>query len=72
MSRVYGIAEEGNFYRAKMALPSTLTEGEELIARSIIMWQASRKKEAEAGGAKWTAMDEFITHNFNYIFYQPI
>jgi energy-coupling factor transporter ATP-binding protein EcfA2 len=70
-SRVYGVAEEGNFYRAKMAIPSTLTETEELVARSFIIWQACRKKELETGEQKWKAMDEFITHDFNYIFYLP-
>ena len=71
LSRVYGIAEEGNFYRAKTALPSTLTESEELTARSFITWQACRKKESEKGEQKWTAMDEYITHDFNYIFFLP-
>jgi hypothetical protein len=70
-SRVYGVAEEGNFYRAKMAIPSTLTETEELIARSFIVWQACRKKEMESGEQKWKAMDEFLTHDFNYIYYLP-
>ncbi|MBK6635559.1 MAG: hypothetical protein IPG38_15820 [Chitinophagaceae bacterium] len=63
-SRVYGVAEEGNFYRALTAIPSTLTETEDLGARSIIVWQACRKKESEAGIAHWTSMDEFITSFF--------
>ena len=71
LSKVYGIAEEGNFYRAKTAIPSTLTETEELIARSIILWQACQKKELEKGELKWKTMDDFITHDFNYIFYLP-
>lgn len=71
LSRVYGIAEEGNFYRAKMAMPSTLTETEELIARAFIVWQACKKNDLEKGAQKWTAMDEFVTHDFNYIFYLP-
>jgi len=70
-ARVYGVAEEGNFYRAGTAIPSTLTETEDLIARSIIVWQACRKKESEAGVKHWTTMDEFITSIFNYIFYLP-
>ncbi|MEO6406578.1 MAG: hypothetical protein ABIY51_06585, partial [Ferruginibacter sp.] len=71
-SRVYGVAEEGNFYRAKMAIPNTLTETEELTARAFIIWQACRKKELEGGEQKWKAMDQFLTHDFNYIFYLPI
>lgn len=71
ISRVYGIAEEGNFYRAKTAIPSTLTESQDLIARAFIVWQACHKREAEKGVQKWKAMDEFIIHDFNYIFYLP-
>ena len=71
ISRVYGIAEEGNFYRAQMAIPSTLTETEDLTARANIVWQACRKKELEEGSKKWAAMDDFFTHDFNYIFYIP-
>lgn len=71
ISKVYGVAEEGNFYRAKTAIPSTLTETEELIARSFIVWQVCQKKELEEAGLKWKAMDRFITHDFNYIFYLP-
>jgi len=71
LSKVYGIAEEGNFFRAKTAIPATLTETEELNARSIIVWQACKKKELEKGEGRWKAMDDFITHDFNYIFYLP-
>jgi energy-coupling factor transporter ATP-binding protein EcfA2 len=71
LSRVYGVAEEGNFYRAKTAIPSTLTESEELTARSFILWQTCRKKESEEGSQQWKAMDEYLTHDFKYIFYLP-
>jgi hypothetical protein len=27
--------------------------------------------ELEKGQQKWKAMDDFITHDFNYIFYLP-
>ena len=70
-SRVYGIAEEGNFYRALTAIPSTLTESQDLIARAFIIWQACRKNEMESGNQQWSAMDYFFTHDFNYIFYLP-
>ena len=69
INKVYGVAEEGNFYRAKIALPSTLTETQDLIARAIILWQACRKKETEEGSKNWKAMDEFISHDLNYIYY---
>jgi len=71
LSRVYGVSEEGNFYRAKTSLPLTLTETEELIARSYILWQACRKKESVDEEQTWSTMDEYITHDFNYIFFLP-
>jgi hypothetical protein len=69
INKVYGVAEEGNFYRAKMVLPSTLTETQDLIARAFILWQACHKKESEQESKSWTAMDDFITHDINYIYY---
>ena len=70
-SRVRGLAEDGNFFLAKTSIPYTLTEFEDLVARVNIIWSASRKKELEAGNHKWTAMDEFVSHDRNYIFYRP-
>lgn len=71
ITRVYGVAEEGNFYRAQTALPASLTETEELTARSYILWQACRKKETGEGGQNWRTMDDFLTNDFNYVFYLP-
>lgn len=71
-SRVYGVAEEGNFYRAQQAITSTLTESQELTARSFIIWQACRKKETIEEQRRWESMDRYLTYNFNYIFYLPI
>ncbi len=69
--KVYGVAEEGNFYRAFSSIPSTLTESQDLIACDVIIWQASRKKEGEEGRKKWASMDQYLTHDLNYIFYLP-
>ena len=69
-NRVQGLAEDGNFYLAKTAIPFTFTETEDLIARTVIIWQASLKKELEAGNQRWTALDEFFNYNNNYIFYR--
>ena len=69
LNKVYGVAEEGNFYRAKTSLPSTLTETEDLFARTYILWQACVKKETEEERKNWVAMDKFVTHNNNYIYY---
>lgn len=72
VTRVYGVAEEGNFYRARTAIPSTLTETEDLIARAFIIWQACRKKETTDEQRRWRSMDNYVTHDFNYIFYVPV
>ncbi len=69
-NRVQGLAEDGNLYLAKIAIPYTFTETEDLIARTVIIWQASLKKELAAEKQKWAAMDEFFNHNNNYIFYR--
>lgn len=71
INRIYGISEEGNFYRARMAIPSTLTETDDLYARAIIVWQASQKKETTVQQIGWSAMDKFITYDNDYIFYMP-
>ncbi len=46
-SRVYGVAEEGNFYRAKTAIPSTLTETEELIHVHTYYGRLAGKKKPQ-------------------------
>ncbi len=71
VAKVYGVAEEGNFYRSYISIPATLTETEDLISRSLILWQACTKRETKEERKKWAAMDKFITTDFNYIFYLP-
>ncbi len=70
-TKVYGVAEEGNMYLALSSIPPTLTEIDDLICRSIIMLQASRKKENEESRKRWTNMDDYIDFDFNYVFYLP-
>lgn len=71
VSSVYGVAEEGNFYRAESKIPSILTESQDLQLRSVILWQASIKKESPEERAQWAQMDKFLTYDYNYIFYLP-
>ena len=71
VSRVYGVAEEGNFYRAETTIPSILTESQDLQLRSVILWQASIKKEGSEERERWAQMDSFLTYDYNYIFYLP-
>lgn len=70
-AKVWGIAEEGNFYRAATSIPVTLTENEELMARAMILWQACRKQENEQEKIYWSSMDQWFMHDFNYVFYLP-
>ena len=70
-SRVYGVAEEGNFYRALTAMPPTLTESQEIFLQSIILWQAAIEQQTDEEASQWQPMDRFFTHDYNYIFYLP-
>ncbi|PWN05106.1 ATP-binding protein [Rhodohalobacter mucosus] len=70
-SRVFGVAEEGNFYRAMTAMPPTLTEGQELFLQSLILRQAAVAQQTAEEAARWEPMDTFFTHDFNYVFYLP-
>ncbi len=71
MVQVYGIAEEGNFYRALTSISPTLTENQDLMTRSLILWQACKKKESPEESLTWSAMDRFLTYDLNYIWYLP-
>jgi hypothetical protein len=71
LNHVYGVADEGNFYRARTGLPTTLTETEDLTARSYILWQACRKQDSEKGMLQWKTMDDYLTHDLDYIFFRP-
>jgi len=71
ISRVFGVAEEGNFYRAYTAMPPTLTESQELFLQSLIIWQASIEQQTDEEAVRWEPMDTFFTHDFNYVFYLP-
>jgi len=70
-SRVEGVAAEGNFYRAKQAIPSTLTEQEDLICRVLILWQSCINRESAEEKKKWKKIDEYKNNNLNYINFQP-
>ncbi len=69
--RVTGVAYEGNYYRAYTAIPSTLTESEDLQCRSMILVQAAREREAAAGDTRWSPMDDLIDYTLSYTNYVP-
>jgi hypothetical protein len=68
INRVNGVAREGNYYRATTAIPSTLTETEDLVARVFILFNAIIKKESAKEGEKWAGLDRIFYDD--YINYQ--
>lgn len=67
-NKVDGIAGEGNYYKARMSLPSTLTEMDDAIARLYIIWHDCLKKESVEEREKWAGFDNMIG-NDTYIYY---
>jgi hypothetical protein len=67
--RAFGMAEEGNFYRAKKSLPGTLTESQELSARTWLLDAACARKETPEEKSRWSGMEKFNLFPENYIFY---
>jgi energy-coupling factor transporter ATP-binding protein EcfA2 len=70
--RVIGVAYEGNFFRARMSIPGTLTEDQDLICRTNILLEACKKKEAQTSDRVWAAMDRFNEWDIYYISYIPV
>jgi hypothetical protein len=68
-NRIYGISGEGNFYRARTSITSTLTEEDDLGARAIILFYACIKNESAKERESWAGLDRAIMFN-NYIRYQ--
>jgi energy-coupling factor transporter ATP-binding protein EcfA2 len=71
LSRVVGVAYEGNFHRARMSIPNTLTESEDLDCRTQILLEACKKKEALADDKHWAAWDRFEAWGWYYVNYLP-
>jgi hypothetical protein len=66
---VRGIAERGDFYAARMSIPSTLTEEQDLICRTIILLQAAREKEKINNSPGWEAMDQYYAWDEYVLFF---
>lgn len=65
---ILGTATDGNFYTALSAMPSTLTEDQELICYYSILGQIARSRNAQDD---WKGMDESLLWEFTY-FLAPI
>jgi energy-coupling factor transporter ATP-binding protein EcfA2 len=69
--RIYGIAREGNFYRALTAMPDRMTENDEMQFLTIIIHQAAKNREGIPGNADWYFLDQWADHDFYYINFLP-
>ncbi len=68
---VLGVANEGNFYRARTSIPSTLTESQDLECRSMILLEACKKQDLTNSDNRWKAMDRWLDWQWNYVYYLP-
>ena len=73
MARIDGIASEGNYYRALTAIPKTLTESQDLIARAVILREDSRAKEklSKNINGQWVKLDRYLDWKSNYTNFIP-
>ncbi len=69
--RVAGLAYEGNFYRAKIAIPNTLTETQDLQCRTVILIEACKAREKLAGKSDWKRMDNYLEWFLIFTDYLP-
>ncbi|MFD2203655.1 ATP-binding protein [Shivajiella indica] len=68
---VSGIAREGNYYRALMAIPNSLTESQDLRCRGLILLEASKRKEIESGDSRWKELDNWLGWTETYFNFLP-
>jgi energy-coupling factor transporter ATP-binding protein EcfA2 len=66
---VKGIAERGDFYAARMFIPGTLTEEQDLVCRSIILLQAAQEREKANNSPAWKAMDAYYAWDEYVLFF---
>jgi hypothetical protein len=71
MLMTWGVAKEGNYYRAATSIPTTFTEDDDLFTRNLILWEECKRRESKASATAWKAMDKEFIWFFEYIFYQP-
>jgi hypothetical protein len=71
MIMAWGVAREGNYYRAASSMPSTFTEDDDLFCRSLILWEECKKRETSISANNWKSMDNFFMFNFEYTFFMP-
>jgi hypothetical protein len=72
ISRVAGIAYEGTYHKALMAVPNNLTESQDLWCHTLILLEAARARAKERPRESWEFMDTYIFWNWYYHNYTGI
>lgn len=65
---IWGMAREGNYYRAMTSIAPTFTESEELISRLIILYEVCDKIKTTQ--PEWIAMNKWNNWE-EYVYFQP-
>ncbi|HMQ06374.1 MAG TPA: ATP-binding protein [Saprospiraceae bacterium] len=68
---VSGLAREGNYYRALMAIPNNLTESQDLQCRGLILLEASKRKEIQMEDRRWGKFDNWLQWTETYFNFLP-
>jgi energy-coupling factor transporter ATP-binding protein EcfA2 len=68
---VSGLAREGNYYRALMAIPNNLTESQDLQSRGLILLEASKRMEIQLEDRRWENLDKWLEWTENYFDFLP-
>jgi len=66
---INGIAARGDYNEAYVSIPTTLTEGQDLICRSIILLTAARSHEKENKLKGWPALDWFMDWDNDHVLF---
>lgn len=69
-STVTGIAAEGNYFSAMSAIPTSLTETQELICCYSILLEACKRNQY-ANSISWLNMDQYFDWERDYVYYVP-
>ena len=67
----WGLASTGNYYKASVAIPSSFTETQDLICRTLILNEACEEKERNAGVSAWKELTEYYRADLDYVNYEP-
>ena len=68
---VSGLAREGNYYRALMAIPNNLTESQDLQCRGLILLEASKRREMLENDRRWVELDNWLQWTETYFNFLP-